>query len=104
MVVEDAVREYFKDAPIMVEIARCESHFRQYDRQGNVLKNPTSSAIGIFQIMSSIHKDTASYKGMDIRSADGNLEYARYLFEREGTRPWLSSSQCWGAHNHIARN
>lgn len=92
---EQLVREYFRDIPIMVEIARCESQFRQFDRNGQVLKNPNSSAKGAFQIMESIHTATASKLGHDILTLEGNAAYARYLYEKEGTRPWNASAACW---------
>ena len=66
--VEQYVREYFKDAPVMAEIARCESRFRQYDSAGRVLRNEQgSSAMGVFQIMASIHAASAKKNlGFDI--------------------------------------
>ena len=36
--VEATVREYFADIPVMIEIARCESKFRQFADSGNVLR------------------------------------------------------------------
>jgi hypothetical protein len=94
--VKEYVEIYFADAPLMIDIARCESRFRQFDKNGDILKNPTSSAIGIFQIMSSLHKASGAKMDMDINSVEGNLEYARYLYETEGTKPWASSKGCWG--------
>lgn len=100
--IELIVRNYFADAPVMVQIARCESNFRQYNANGVVLKNPTSSAKGVFQIMESLHTRTASNLGHDILTIEGNLGYARHLYEREGTRPWNASRHCWG--NTLAMN
>ncbi len=96
--VEEYVRDYFTDEPIMIEIAKCESQFRQYGKDGQVLKNSQgSSAIGLFQIMSSIHADFADDKlGLDVYSLQGNAAYARYLFDKQGTRPWDASKACWG--------
>jgi hypothetical protein len=86
--VEDYVRKYYADEPVLADIAQCESQMRQFDRDGNVLRNPTSSAIGLMQIMSSIHYKTADELGLDIYTIQGNLAYARYLYEKEGTVPW----------------
>jgi len=94
--VEDYIREYFKDAPVMIDIARCESRFRQFSGDGHTLKNPTSTAMGTFQIMASIHAGFAKDKlGLDIYSLQGNAAYARYLYDREGTIPWAASAKCW---------
>lgn len=100
--VQEVVEEYFADKPIMVDIARCESTFRQFDRNGEVLKNPKSSAIGVFQIMSSLHKDTALKLGHDITTLEGQLGYADYLYEKEGARPWFASSHCWANYSQVA--
>lgn len=102
--VEEYVREQFKDAPVMIDIARCESRFRQYDSNGKVLKNPTSSAMGVFQVMASIHAESAKDNlDLDIYSLEGNAAYARYLYERNGTRDWNASKHCWGKSGHLAR-
>lgn len=90
------VREYYKDDPILAEIARCESHMRQFDKNGEVLKNPKSSAIGVMQIMSSLHLETADELGFDLTTTSGNLAYAQYLYDKQGTKPWNASKACWG--------
>jgi hypothetical protein len=61
-----------------------------------VIKNPTSTAVGAFQIMASIHADFAAKKlGLDVYSLEGNAAYAKYLFDKQGTVPWDSSKPCW---------
>lgn len=101
--VEEYVRAEFKDIPVMIDIARCESRFRQYDSAGKVLKNPTSSAMGAFQIMASLHAAPAKANlGYDIYSLEGNAAYARYLYEKNGTRDWNASKHCWGKSGHLA--
>ncbi|MDB5225392.1 MAG: hypothetical protein JWL87_344 [Candidatus Adlerbacteria bacterium] len=95
--VEQYIREYFSDEPVMIEIAKCESRFRQYGQDGHVLRNGSgSSAVGVFQVMGSIHAKFADDKlGLDIYSLQGNAAYARYLYDREGTMPWAASAGCW---------
>lgn len=94
--VKEYVQKYFADEPILADIAACESHMRQFDKDGKVLKNPTSTAVGIMQIMSSIHSDKADKLGIDISTIQGNLAYAHYLYGEQGTTPWNSSKSCWG--------
>ena len=106
--VEEYVRDYFADAPVMVAVAKCESQFRQSDKDGKILKNPKSTAIGTFQIMASIHQTPAAEKlGLDITTIEGNAAYARYLYEKKGTQPWNASKACWGkteeAKEHFAK-
>jgi hypothetical protein len=102
--VEQYIRTQFADAPIMVDIARCESRFRQKSVDGSVLKNPHSSAMGVFQIMASIHaKPALTNLGLNIYSLEGNAAYARYLYERQGTSPWNDSKACWGKSQYVVR-
>src|SRR5688572_33441375 len=41
--VEKIVREYFKDNPIMAEVARCESRFRHFGTDGEILRGDRKS-------------------------------------------------------------
>jgi hypothetical protein len=94
--VQRFVTDYFKDTPILAQIARCESQYRQYDKQGNVLRGVANSYdVGVMQINEMYHLETAKKLGIDIYSIEGNAAYAQYLYEREGAKPWMSSSACW---------
>ena len=94
--VEKQVRQYFASYPVLINIAKCESRMRQYDEKGRVLKNPSSSASGVMQIMLSYHRKPAARLGLDLHTLDGNLRYALHLYKQEGTRPWNASRHCWG--------
>jgi hypothetical protein len=106
--VEGYVREYFADIPEMIAVAECESRFRQFDKDGKVIKNPGSTAIGVMQIMASLHTEPAQKLGLDITTVEGNLGYARYLYEKQGIRPWNASKKCWESklspHLAVANN
>lgn len=96
--VEALVRAYFAQVPVMAEIARCESRFRQFDSSGTPLPGGTGgNMIGVFQVNAPVHVAYARELGMDIYTLEGNFAYAKYLYENEGTRPWRSSSKCWGS-------
>lgn len=101
--VESFVRTYFSDVPVLAEIARCESHFRQNDvRTGTVLRGLVNrDDVGVMQINTRYHATTAQKLGYNLYTLAGNLAYARHLYEREGTRPWSASRACW-APGHIA--
>jgi hypothetical protein len=91
------VREYFKDDPIMAEIAYCESRFRHLTKDGEIFRGKVNkSDIGVMQINTYYHRDAAEKLDIDLYSLNGNLEYAQYLYEKEGTVPWNSSKPCWG--------
>ena len=93
---EDKVKSYFKDDPILAEIARCESSFRQYDENGDVLRGKVNkSDLGLMQINEYYHGISAEKLGFDLETPEGNMAYAKYLYGREGGQPWKASSNCW---------
>lgn len=93
---EDQVREYFKDYPVLAEIAKCESTFRHFKANGDVVRGKVNkSDVGVMQINEYYHDEKAVELGFDLHTLEGNVAYAKYLYEKEGTRPWNSSSKCW---------
>ena len=104
--VERFINDYFADIPILAEIAKCESRYRQFNSNGGVLKgNKNSYDRGVMQINILYHASTAEELGLNIHNLDDNVRYARYLYEKEGAKPWMSSSACWAKFNQseIAR-
>ena len=106
LTVEEYVREYFEEVPILTEIARCESRFRHFDAFGNVMRGEINSYdIGVMQINELYHEEKAEELGLNLYTLAGNLTYARYLYDTKGTAPWKSSAACWNAYNnHVAIN
>ena len=97
--VEAVVREYFADIPIMVEIARCESTFRHKLADGSVLRGfVDNDDTGVMQINLRYHQAVADRLGLNLEDIYDNMAYARFLYEREGTRPWNASAPCWSRH------
>lgn len=95
--VEQYVRIYFSDIPIMAKISECESKFRQFNASGNVLRGEENRRdVGVMQINEDFHLDTALEMNIDLYTLEGNLSYARALYERFGTKPWKYSQKCWG--------
>ncbi len=94
--VESYVKQYFKDTPVMVKIAQCESNFRQWDSQGNVLRGfVDNDDTGVMQINKRYHLKVSQRLGLDIATLEGNLAYAKFLYDQSGTQPWLASRACW---------
>src|SRR5690606_29289590 len=94
--VEKFVNDYFADVPLLAKIAKCESRYRQYDSKGDVLKGEQNrSDRGVMQINLYYHGDTAAKLGLDVHNIDDNVAYARHLYEKQGSKPWNSSSKCW---------
>lgn len=94
--VESLVRAYFKDVPVLVSVARCESHFRHELEDGSVLRGKVDGAdTGVMQINRRYHEKRAQSLGLDLFDLEDNLAYARLLYEEQGTKPWNASAPCW---------
>jgi hypothetical protein len=94
--VEKYLREQYADTPILVEIARCESTFSQFDKNGKVVRGRVNSKdVGVMQINEKYHLETAESLGYDLHTIEGNVAYAKHLYEKEGARPWKASAMCW---------
>lgn len=101
MSTEQYVRQYFSDIPIMIQVAKCESRFRQLDPNGDVHRGEVNNAdVGVMQINEHYHLDQSVKKDYNIYTLEGNTAYARDLYERQGTQPWDSSKGCWGKYEN----
>jgi len=86
----DKIKKAFPDAPVMVEVARCESEFDPTADRGNL-----GVDVGLFQI-NQVHLAALSSLGLDRWNIDDNISYARLLYDQAGTQPWFMSQSCWG--------
>jgi hypothetical protein len=86
--VEARVREYFVDLPVMIDIAKCETNFRQFQNDGQALHDASGQYVGLFQIDEQAHFMAAWGLGLNLYTLDGNMAYARYLYGKSGARPW----------------
>lgn len=104
MSLEPLARSYFKNDKVLLDIARCESGFRHYNADGTVVRgNKNKQDVGLMQINEYYHGETALKMGMDVTTPEGNLSYARWLFERQGTAPWNTSAKCWAKEPPLAK-
>ena len=94
---EAIVRDYFKDIPVMIQVARCESHFRHTLADGSILRGVVDSAdTGVMQINKRYHSATATALGLNLDDIYDNMAYARHLYKTQGVAPWNASAPCWG--------
>lgn len=107
--IKNKVIAFFEDnnASEMIPIIQCESNFRHYNEDGDVLRNRSgSNAIGVAQIMSSVHPDPKIIKRynkrfdmditidtFDVNTFEGNLGYALVLYKVNGVRDWECSKK-----------
>ena len=95
---ENYLEKHFADTPILIEIARCESQLTHFREDGRVLRGRVDSAdVGVMQINERYHLENAKKRGLDIHTVEGNVAYAKYLYENYGSKPWKASSPCWGS-------
>jgi len=101
--VSNIVKTYFRDNPIMYEVAFCESTLRHYNRDGSLLRGHVDPRdVGVMQINEGYHLEHSEKLGYDIHTLEGNLAYAKYLYEKYGLQPWSASKPCW-SKRHIAQ-
>ena len=95
-IIESIETVWGKDSPQGIAIATCESQLRQYDVPGHVLHGVVNPAdVGIFQINIDAHKDELFATTTNIYTIKGNIVFAKYLFDTQGTKPWEPSRKCW---------
>ena len=101
---EAYLRKEFADTPILVDIARCESNFHQFDKNGNIIRGIVNSAdVGVMQINEKYHAQYAAKMGVDLYTVEGNVAYAKALYKDQGAQPWISSSKCWSGSGSAAQ-
>ncbi len=95
-IVEDQVRSYYADTPILAEVARCESEFRQFNTNGSILRGKANADdVGVMQINEYYHAESAVRLGYNVYTLEGNLAFGKRLYEKYGTSPWSASAPCW---------
>lgn len=97
--IKKLVENEFGVGHIMVEVARCESQYRHFVEDGVVLRGKVNPKdVGIFQINEGYHLATANGLEIDVHTIEGNIAYARHLYDTKGTAPWKWSKPCWGKY------
>lgn len=77
------ILQTFPDSPVMLEVAKCESRLRQFNEDGTVLMGGGGgNYIGIFQIGIQ-WVDDAQKLDIDVYTVEGNVQFARYLYDSE---------------------
>lgn len=94
--IEKVSRDYNLDPRSTLAIAKCESQFRHYSKNGEVLRGQVNPRdVGVFQINEDYHLEKSRELGFDIYTPTGNIEYAVWLMSAYGRAPWVWSRNCW---------
>ena len=100
--IQKKVEETFGKDHILVHIAQCESNFTHWNANGRIYRGEVNPQdIGVMQINTYYHGREARRLGYNLKSLDGNMAYAKYLYDHEGTKPWNSSAYCWRKHQSM---
>lgn len=89
--------------PQLKRICSCESAFggpnnepRQFDSNGAmIVGKPNPADWGACQINSTLWQKISMQLGYDIKTYAGNIGFAKWLYDKKGSNPWLWSSGCW---------
>ena len=97
--VEKFLKDYFSDTPILAKIGKCESQNRHFNSRGEILRGTKNTYDrGVMQINILYHEKDAEKLGLNLHNIDDNVAYARHLYEKQGAKPWMSSSACWSKY------
>ena len=103
-VMEVYIRKEYADRPILIDIARCESNFRQFDGNGDIVRGKANREdVGVMQINEKYQGSTAKLLGMDIYTVEGNIAYGKHLYDEQGSKPWSASKKCWSTGDTVAK-
>jgi hypothetical protein len=96
-------KKFVFDNDTLFAICTCESdifglgHPTQYEKDGvTVLTGRVDNRdTGMCQINKGYHLQTSIKLGYDLDTPQGNWDYAKHLFNTQGTQPWSASKACW---------
>jgi hypothetical protein len=86
----------------LYRIMTCESGLgtgapQQFHKDGTLVRGyVNNSDFGAAQINEYYHLKASQKLGYDIYTLEGNVAYAKYLYDTQGSQPWSASEACWG--------
>jgi len=100
------IKEHLGNDPLMLVIAGCEStwdplHIKHWEPDGSLVKNPTSSASGAFQVLLQYHGEWIASTELDMYDIDEYLTFVKILLSEQGYAAWNESKECWGPYEHL---
>lgn len=97
--IKQTIIAFFPNAPIMVQVAKCESELRHRTKSGALLPNQGGgSARGTFQVLMRIHAPEMRKMGLNPDNDRDYMVYVKHLYDTFGLTPWQPSRHCWGAN------
>ena len=104
--IRQKIREHIGHDPLLEIIAGCETtkdpnQIRHWEADGSLVKNPTSSASGAFQVLLEFHEDWIAATGKNMQDIDEYMQFVAILFSVQGYDAWYPSEHCWGKYRHL---
>ena len=104
--IREKIKEHIGNDPLMAIIAGCESTgnpklIKHWNRDGSLVKNPTSSAQGAAQVLFKYHGKWIRSAGKDMHDINEYWEFVDILLDAQGYAAWNPSRHCWGKYRHL---
>lgn len=85
----------YKDFSRLRAISGCESNFEQYKNGKVHVGDTTPTDHGGFMISLIWHAKTARAMGLNVDKMKDNVDYAIFLYKKNGVSDWKASRRCW---------
>lgn len=79
-----------------VEVASCESGLKHYSNGTTTRGFINPKDVGVFQINLYYHEEQAKKMDLNLLKPEDNIQYAKYLYDKNGWRDWAWSKPCHG--------
>ncbi len=89
------LRAFFKNDPVMVHVAACESSLWHALPDGRLQVGPDGLDVGAFMVRVPVHAHELLKYDLDPTRFEHNVAFATMLYRRDGLRHWKSSRTCW---------
>lgn len=93
------IADPFEGYPLLKKICECESgltHYINEEKQVVLRGRVNRYDIGICQINEQYHRESIARTGYNIYTPEGNIRFAKLLYNKQGSKPWVWSKGCWG--------
>lgn len=79
-----------------LKVAWCESNLKHYEKDGSVKRGKIDPRdVGLFQVNERYHLARAKRLGLNLSQLEGNIKYAKILYDENGWQDWEASRYCW---------
>jgi hypothetical protein len=92
---------HYRESPVMVKVAACESTLKHVLPDGRLNVGPDGHDWGVLMVRKPVHEKDLRQLGINPADFAQNVAFATYLLGRDGLRPWVMSQRCWGTPDGV---